>query len=307
MLIQSYLVLDMYMAGDILLMVKVLASFELYYYRKELPMNRAILIIIDGCRVDAMQQVQTAHIESLVSAGASSFKARTVTPPITLPSHFSLFTSSHPISHGVYDNSGRPLPSPSVAGFVEVLAYHHRHSAAFFTWEHLRNLWPPGAINFSLCSNVVQQSDSDHIIADLATNYIVEAQPDFCFIYLERTDFIGHAEGWMSTAYLNAVENADKAVGRVLSGLQEAGLRDGYHIIIQSDHGGQGNHHTHPDDAVMTIPWIAVGPNIRAGHIIQEPVSIVDTVPTIARIMGIQHHLAWEGKIVGEIFVESEE
>lgn len=269
-------------------------------------MNRVILILIDGCRADAMQQVQTANIDRLVAAGSSSFEARTVTPPITLPAHFSLFTASHPISHGIYNNTGRPSPSPSVAGLVEVLAYHHRRSAAIFTWEHLRNLWPPGAINFSLCSNVVQQGDSDHIIAGMAVDYIVEAQPDFCFIYLERTDLVGHAEGWMSTAYLDAIQAADRAVGSVLSGLQEAGLRDGYHIIVQSDHGGQGHHHTVSDDAVMTIPWIAAGPTIRAGHAISEPVSIIDTIPTIARIMGIPHHLAWEGKPVDEIFLKSQ-
>ena len=269
-------------------------------------MKRVILILIDGCRVDALQQVQTANIDDLIAAGSSCLGARTVIPPITLPCHFSLFTSSHPISHGIYNNTGRPSPSPSVAGLIEVLVYHHRPSAAFFTWENLRNLWPPGAISYSLCNNVVQQSDSDHIIASLAADYIVEAQPDFCFIYLERPDFVGHADGWMSPAYLKAVETADNAVGRLLSGLQQAGLRESYHIIVQSDHGGQENHHTEPLDAVMNIPWIAVGPTIRAGHTIQNPISIVDTVPTIARIMGIPHHLAWEGIPVNEIFLQSE-
>ncbi len=298
----------MCVAGDILLLLTLfIVVLNFISIEKSFQMNRVILIIIDGCRADALQQVQTANMDALIAAGSSCFGACTVIPPITLPCHFSLFTSSHPISHGIYNNTGRPSPSPSVAGLIEVLAYHHRHSAAFFTWEHLRNLWPPGAINFSLCSNVVQQGDSDRIIADLATDYIVEVQPDFCFIYLEQTDFVGHAEGWMSTGYLKAVETADKAVGSVLSGLQEAGLREDYHIIVQSDHGGQENHHTKTQDAVMNIPWIAAGPSIRTGHIIQEPVSIVDTVPTIARIMGIPHHLAWEGKAVDEIFLKSQE
>jgi arylsulfatase A-like enzyme len=79
----------------------------------------------------------------------------------------------------------------------------------------------------------------------------------------------------MSTAYLNAIETADKAVGRVLTGLQEAGLRDAHHIILQSDHGGHGHHHTIPDDAVMTIPRIAAGPTIRAGHTIHDPASSI--------------------------------
>lgn len=265
-------------------------------------MNRAILIIIDGCRSDALQQVKTPNIDGLAADGSSCFEARTVNPPITLPAHFSLFTSSHPVSHGIYNNTGRPCPSPSVAGWFEVLAYHKLQSAAFFSWEQLRNLWVPGSIRHSLCSNVVQKRDGDHIIAAMAADYIVEAQPDFCFICLERTDYIGHAEGWMSPAYLEAVLTADIAVERVLSGLHKAGLRDAYHVIVQSDHGGLAHNHTTMDDAIMNIPWIAAGRTLRAGHLIRQPMSILDTVPTLARIMGIQPHPAWEGKIISEIF-----
>ena len=267
-------------------------------------MNRIILILIDGCRADALQQVNSANIDSLVAAGASSFQARTVAPPITLPCHFSLFTSSHPIAHGVADNSARPAPSPSVAGLFEVLAYHSLRSAVFFTWEQLRNLWAPGSVSHCVCSRIVQRQDSDLIIADLALDYLIKAKPDFCFIYLERTDFVGHADGWMSPAYLKALGQADIAVGHVLTGLEKTGLRDAYHFVVQSDHGGSDHHHTTLDDAVMNIPWIAAGPSIRSDHVIRKPVSIMDTTPTLARILGIPPHPAWAGKAVDEIFLE---
>ena len=52
----------------------------------------------------------------------------------------------------------------------------------------------------------------------------------------------------------------------------------------------------------MTIPWMAAGPNIRKGYAIQAPVSLLDTAPTIAKIMEIQPHREWEGKCVEEIF-----
>lgn len=265
-------------------------------------MNRAILIIIDGCRVDALQKVTTTNIGALRADGSSSFEAITVVPPLTLPSLFSLFTSSDPITHGITTNTGQPFPSPSIAGLAELLAYHGRSSAAFFTWEQLRNLWPPGSVSHSVCSNVVQSHDSDFIIAGMAVDYLIKANPDFCFVYLERTDFVGHAQGWMSPAYLEAVERADAAIGDILAGLEKSGLRDSYHLIIQSDHGGNDYHHKEPDDAVMHIPWIAAGPTVRADYVIQETVSIVDTAPTLAHILGIDPHPTWEGKIVDEIF-----
>ncbi len=52
----------------------------------------------------------------------------------------------------------------------------------------------------------------------------------------------------------------------------------------------------------MTIPWMAVGPNIKKGYTIQSSVSLLDTAPTIAKIMEIQPHREWEGRCVDEIF-----
>jgi arylsulfatase A-like enzyme len=53
----------------------------------------------------------------------------------------------------------------------------------------------------------------------------------------------------------------------------------------------------------MTIPWLAAGPSIRAGHVIQTPVSLLDTAPTIAHMLGLKASPQWEGRCVDEIFV----
>ena len=53
----------------------------------------------------------------------------------------------------------------------------------------------------------------------------------------------------------------------------------------------------------MTIPWLAAGPNIRAGHTIAAPVSLLDTAPTLARLLGLAPHHEWEGTCVEEIFI----
>ncbi|HEX9440267.1 MAG TPA: hypothetical protein VF909_11315, partial [Roseiflexaceae bacterium] len=73
-------------------------------------------------------------------------------------------------------------------------------------------------------------------------------------------------------------------------------------IVLHSDHGGHDrNHGTElPED--MTIPWLAAGPGIRQGYAIDAPVSLLDTAPTIARLLGIAPHHEWEGRCVEEIF-----
>ena len=53
------------------------------------------------------------------------------------------------------------------------------------------------------------------------------------FVHLPQTDLAGHSQGWMSSAYLDAVAGADRAVGRVL-----AALPAGTTVIVTADHGG---------------------------------------------------------------------
>jgi arylsulfatase A-like enzyme len=52
----------------------------------------------------------------------------------------------------------------------------------------------------------------------------------------------------------------------------------------------------------MTIPWLAAGPGIRRGYTIDTPVSLLDTAPTIARLLGLAPDREWEGRCVEEIF-----
>ena len=68
-----------------------------------------MLIIVDGCRPDALQRGATPNIDALAAAGAASMSAETVMPSLTLPAHYSLFTSQKPIGHNVLTNTGRHM------------------------------------------------------------------------------------------------------------------------------------------------------------------------------------------------------
>jgi predicted AlkP superfamily pyrophosphatase or phosphodiesterase len=253
-----------------------------------------------------MQQAHTPTIDRLIEAGAHTFTAQTVEPSITLPTHFSLFTSEAPYSHNVTTNTGRPAPSPAAFGLLELLAVHRKRAAAFYSWEHLRNLSAPGSLCYSLCWNIVDQPDGDMQIAEKAGDYISTARPDFSFVYLERTDFVGHEAGWMSRAYMKAVESADTALGLLL---ERTGfwldINKDTHVIVQSDHGGDGHHHRQGGNDSMTIPWIAAGPNIQPGTVIQKPITILDTAPTLARILDVPCPPQWSGRPIDEIFLDT--
>jgi arylsulfatase A-like enzyme len=53
-----------------------------------------------------------------------------------------------------------------------------------------------------------------------------------------------------------------------------------------------------PED--LTIPWFMVGPKVRSGYEIKAPVSLLDTAPTIARLLNVQPPTEWVGRAIEE-------
>jgi predicted AlkP superfamily pyrophosphatase or phosphodiesterase len=265
-------------------------------------MPKLILLLIDGCRGDALRLAETPVIDDLMARGASTLAARTVEPSMTLPAHFSLFTSLAPPAHNVTANTGSPAPSNMAQGLVETLKYNGCSTAAAYSWEPLRNLAPPTALDAAFYLNTDGTPFSDLDVMRGGIQLLKALQPDFLFIYLEGVDQAGHASGWMSDAYLAALRLADRAVGQLLQALTDCRLQEDYHLLLQADHGGEGKGHQNASEAVLSIPWMVTGPGIRPGHRIEAPVRIIDTAPTIARLMQVPAHYAWEGRVPEEIF-----
>ena len=268
-------------------------------------MNKTILVIIDGCRSDGLENAKTPNIDHMIENGSHTLNARTVTPSITLPAHFSIFTSMPPLEHNVLTNTDFSQPSSRAKNIIDVAKDYGKKTAAFYSWEHFKNLLMPGSLDHSYFISSDSTRNLDLEVAQAAAGYLNSCCPDFCFIYLEGTDIAGHRSGFMSMEYLDAIETADTALGIILNELEKANLFDCYNIILHSDHGGINNDHLENRPEVMTIPWIAVGPGVRQNHIITDKVNIIDTAPTLAALMDIPVHHTWQGRSVSEIFEPS--
>ena len=267
-------------------------------------MSKLLLIIIDGCRPDAINRERCPNIMRLVRNGSHTFNARTVTPSITLPVHFSIVTSMTPTNHGVITNTGRPLPSSGAIGVFELAACHGLTTAAFLGWDHLRELFPPGVLNFGVTLHDAVHEDDDLRLARMAVDHLREARPHFCLLYLGRLDLVGHRSGFMSEDYLNTLGRADEAAGLVLDALDEFREDDSYTVFLMSDHGGSGFDHSEPLPEVMTVPLVAAGPGIKRGFTIDGPVNVIDVAPTMARVMNICPPPLAQGRALDEIFLE---
>jgi predicted AlkP superfamily pyrophosphatase or phosphodiesterase len=256
-----------------------------------------ILLMVDGLRPDAIGKANCPRLKELMSRSAYTLSASSVMPSMTLPCHMSIFHSVPPERHGVTTNDWQPMARP-LPGLVDKAKEAGKRSAFFTNWEPLRDLSRPASLSFSYFrDNGYTDPYGDKVIATEAARFIMVEEPDFAFVYLGTVDIYGHAYGWMSDAYLAQIGLVDAAIGVLLDHLGDQDT-----VLLQADHGGhKRNHGTDlPED--MLIPWMIAGPGIRAGYEIRGPVSLLDTAPTLAKIMGVKPHREWEGQVVAEVF-----
>lgn len=259
-------------------------------------MPPVLFVMLDGVRPDAIDKANCPTLNNLRQRGSWTFKAQSVMPCITLPCHTSIFHSVPPARHGITSNDWHPMARP-LPGLVDMVGNSAKTAHFFYNWEQLRDLNRPGTLAFSYFRNTAYQADGDDEIAAEAARRLPLDQPDFAFLYFGTVDAWGHFFGWMSPEYLTQLERVDALLGQVL-----ATLPPDYTVVLQADHGGHDRDHGQDVPEDMTIPWLAAGPGLKAGYEITSPVSLLDTAPTMARVLGIPAHSQWEGKVVDEIF-----
>ena len=123
------------------------------------------------------------------------------------------------------------------------------------------------------------------------------------FVYVNDCDRAGHAEGWMSPAYLAAVRDVDAAMTELRSLARDSLL------VVLSDHGGGGvapTDHDAPHLVNDRIPLILAGPQIRRRHVLPHPASLLDVPPTALWWLGADVPSSYEGHVLRDAFVAAE-
>jgi arylsulfatase A-like enzyme len=103
--------------------------------------------------------------------------------------------------------------------------------------------------------------------------------------------------------YDGEIRFTDGYVGRVLDLLAELGHADDTIVVLTSDHGdeffehGDKGHHRTLYEEVLHVPLVVSFPGrLPAGRVVNEPVSIVDIVPTVLELAGLPTPAAVEGQ-----------
>ena len=270
--------------------------------------ENVVVILVDGLRPDALKRAKVPNVESLIKRGASTMKAQTVTPSLTLPAFTSLLTGLTVKQHGMDWDEFEPergfLKAPTI---FEIASFNgSKWGALFLNKLKLLHLAKPDRrLTLQMCSAVEQGCNAKKIAADVITAYknATEGTPSLFVIHIADADVAGHAKGWMSTPYLQAVEACDRAIGVILKGFQDLGLYEQTTFIVTADHGGHDTTHGTSSTEDMTIPWVIAGPGIKPGYEITRSVSLLDTPATIMQALGLKdYYVEWSSRSVDEIF-----
>lgn len=254
------------------------------------PRGKVAILSVDGLRPDAIGAAPAPAIAGLAARGAFSYQARTIFPPITLPSHASMLTGFPPAAHGLTWNDYRPG-----GGFSSVPTLFARaHEAGLRTVmvagkDKLLHLDSPGSIDRFI--SVAGDGEG-------AAQAVAQAGAfDVMMVHLPGVDTTGHARGWLSPEYLAAVREADRAVEAIVGALPDETT-----VILSADHGGLGRGHgvDRPED--MTIPWIVAGPRVLSGVQVLAPVSTMDTAATALYVLELPPTAGATGRPVLEAF-----
>ncbi len=244
-----------------------------------------------------------ANFKRFVDEGATTFNARTdYTHSITLPNHTSMITgrpvlqpSGQPntVHHG-YTSNADPAPAQTLhnSGNLNIpykastfdVAHDHGLSTAHYASKTKFVLFDRsydatnGATDTTGPDNgrdkidtYAQMSTGSPATASNLNAAFITAMGSshfrYAFVHYVDPDAAGHATGWGSSTWNNAVKNVNGYLGAVLDLVESDPVLDGHTVVIVStDHGGTGTDHQDADDLLnYRIPFLVWGAGVAPG------------------------------------------
>jgi predicted AlkP superfamily pyrophosphatase or phosphodiesterase len=239
------------------------------------PADHVLVIMLDGCRPDALRRANAPVLHGLAAAGTTYLRARTVYPSQTRVAFVSLPTGAYPGSHGVVGgndvkdaewrtvNMGDDDPIAMQAWVVRPTFFEAASAAGLTSlYAAMKGYELLGARGATWTINGKKTLDAAAYkaryqptvegSADLAAGYkhtlsrqlldqtlaiVREKRPNLVVLNLGSADYAAHSFGPESPRYLQAIEFLDGLVGELLKVLDEMGIRQRTAIVVSADHG----------------------------------------------------------------------
>jgi len=286
------------------------------------PTERAnvLLITLDTTRADrlgcyAYSAAQTPTLDSLAASGAR-FEQAFAQVPLTLPSHASLFTGSHPLSNGIHINGGGVL-SEDLPTLAEEFSRRGYETGAFIAACVLDS-------SYGLDRGFDHYDDRIGDMHDSSRNALERRADEVCNLALAWLD--GRASGpffaWVhffdphhpydppedyhqrfADPYDGEIAFVDTQVRRLVDWVEAHHLRERTLIVVFGDHGESFEEHDEIRhglfvyNTTLQVPLIFSFPSrIPAGRVISTGVRLIDVMPTVLDLVGWEPPAELEGE-----------
>ena len=294
-----------------------------------------VLLSVDTLRADAVgaygaEAATTPTIDALAATGVLFEDAQT-TIGKTGPAFASIFTSLYPPTHGSRRNAQRMRSDVPV--LAQILGNAGYEAAAFISnWTLRADLVGldrgfdhyDEEFNQSRNAAGVMERNADGItraaerwLRRRARDEERNGRPLFLWVhfsdphspYLERTGFTParppreqRTAGWQKRwRYQSEVNYVDHWMGRLSRAIEEV-LPGPRFTLFLSDHGesmgehGYWGHGKNVHWPNARIPMILAGPGVPEGRRIQAPVGVIDVLPTVLDLLGVETPEDVEGR-----------
>jgi Type I phosphodiesterase / nucleotide pyrophosphatase len=253
--------------------------------------DRVIAISIDGLNPRAIQllgRTRSPAFHRLMHQGAYTLNARTVREQTrTLPNHTAMFTGrrvdGRQGGHGYTANLDNGTTVHRAAGHYVASVFDVVHdnggSTALFAAKIKFNIYKR-TWNTHGGPDRTGRNDGrakiDRFTIDLSNTRLVakltaelrSSPREFTFVHLSLPDRVGHAHEFMGTEYLDAVEQTDRLLNRILNTVADRPeLHRNTLVLLTADHGGEGATHSAAEKLKnYRIPFMAWGPGVPPGR-----------------------------------------
>ncbi|MCZ6699294.1 MAG: sulfatase-like hydrolase/transferase [Planctomycetota bacterium] len=304
--------------------IRIAADFET---RDALPAKRGdfencnlLIVTFDTTRADRIgcygnAEIKTPNIDRLAHEGVI-FSRVTAPAPITLPSHATIMTGLYPVHHGARANSRFRLAdrNETLAEVLESNGFRTAAAVSSFILDSrfgidqgfdeyddkMEGLPDKGAL-------AVPDRPADET-NEIALEWLRKHAGDRFFLW---THFYDPHHPWhppepfaseYKLPYDAEIAFADSQLGELLDLLDELGLTENTLVVFAGDHGeglGQHDEVTHAFliyESTIQVPLIIrCGSRLGGRTHIARPVGLVDIMPTVLSLLGIDAPVKMDG------------
>ena len=259
---------------------------------KRPDVEHVVFVSVDGLNSKAVTTLGPARAPTfhrMMSEGAATLNARTaVEQTLTLPNHASMVSGRRIATsrgHGVTFNSDNGSTiHVSAGGYVASIfdvVHDNGGSTGMYVgkskFDFLDRSWNAsngardvtGADHGRDKIDVYEFADDSTTVATLLAQLTSATPKTLSFVHLAETDNAGHASGFMSAAYLDAVAVVDRRLGELLDAVEmNPELAGSTVVIVTTDHGGASETFSHADRTVAAnyaVPFFTWGAGVARG------------------------------------------